>query len=71
MNINNSIDLSQMLSIVLPLIIIQLILMVIALVLCAKAEQTRGPKWMWILIILFGNMFGSIAFFIFGRRNEG
>lgn len=68
---NNSIDLSQMLSIVLPLIIIQLILMVIALVLCVRAEQTRGPKWMWILIIVFGNMLGSIAFFIFGRRNEG
>lgn len=66
---NDQLDMSQVLPIVAPLFVIQLILMVVALVLCAKAEQTRGPKWMWVLIILLGNMFGSIAFFIFGRRN--
>lgn len=65
----DDLDISQILSIVAPIIVIQLILMIIALVLCVKAEQTRGPKWVWILVILFGNMLGSIAFFIFGRRN--
>jgi nucleoside recognition membrane protein YjiH len=68
---NDQLVMSQVLPIVAPLFVIQLILMAVALVLCAKAEQTRGPKWMWVLIILLGNMFGSIAFFIFGRRNVG
>ncbi|WP_238403796.1 PLD nuclease N-terminal domain-containing protein [Paenibacillus paridis] len=66
-----SIDLSQILPIIAPIIVIQLILMVIALVLCAKAERTRGPKWVWVLIIIFVNIFGPIAFFIAGRRTDG
>ncbi|MGG1639509.1 PLD nuclease N-terminal domain-containing protein [Paenibacillus sp. FSL K6-3182] len=67
---NNQIELSDILPIIAPIIVIQLILMVIALVLCAKAESTRGPKLMWVLIIIFVNIFGPIAFFIAGRRNE-
>ncbi|MGO4349884.1 PLD nuclease N-terminal domain-containing protein [Paenibacillus sp. MCAF9] len=67
---NNQIELSEILPIIAPIIVIQLILMVIALVLCAKAESTRGPKLMWVLIIIFVNIFGPIAFFIAGRRNE-
>ncbi|OBZ08526.1 MULTISPECIES: PLD nuclease N-terminal domain-containing protein [Bacillales] len=66
----DQIELSQILPIVAPIIVIQLILMVIALILCMKAESTRGPKWMWALIIIFGNIIGPIAFFIAGRRNE-
>ncbi|OME71567.1 transcriptional regulator [Paenibacillus sp. FSL A5-0031] len=67
---NNQIELSDILPIIAPIIVIQLILMVIALVMCAKAESTRGPKLMWVLIIIFVNIFGPIAFFIAGRRNE-
>lgn len=67
---NNQIELSEILPIIAPIIVIQLILMVIALVLCVKAESTRGPKLMWVLIIIFVSIFGPIAFFIAGRRNE-
>lgn len=66
---NETIELSKIMAIVAPILVIQLILMVIALVLCAKAKETRGPKVMWILIIIFLNLVGSIAFFLFGRRN--
>lgn len=53
-----------------PLIVIQFILMTIALVSCARAESTNGPKWMWVLIIIVVNLFGPIAYFVFGRRNS-
>lgn len=56
--------------IVLPILLIQLILMIVALVDAAKIERTRGPKWMWVLLILFASMLGSVAYFIFGRRND-
>ncbi|CAM4336538.1 hypothetical protein FHS16_002656 [Paenibacillus endophyticus] len=68
---NESIVIADLLPILAPIIVIQLIIMTIALVLCAKAESTRGPKWVWVLIIIFINIFGPIAFFIAGRRNEG
>ncbi len=66
-------DLSQLshwLPILAPILIIQLILMILALSMCAKAEQTNGPKWLWVLIIIFVNLIGPIAFFIGGRRQE-
>lgn len=66
---NETLELSKMLGLILPIIILQLVLMIIALVLCVKAEDTRGPKVMWILIILFLQMLGPIAFLLFGRRN--
>lgn len=56
--------------IVLPILLIQLILMIVALIDVAKIERTKGPKWMWVLLILFASMLGPVAYFIFGRRND-
>ncbi|WP_379131412.1 PLD nuclease N-terminal domain-containing protein [Paenibacillus sp. sgz500958] len=52
-----------------PLLALQVLLAVIGLISLAKAEATRGPKWLWVLIILFGNILGSIIYFIVGRKN--
>ncbi|GGG16923.1 PLDc N-terminal domain-containing protein [Paenibacillus aceti] len=53
-----------------PIILLQLILVVIALVSLAraKAETIRGPKLLWVLIILGGSIIGSIAYFAMGRK---
>ncbi|GAB4580672.1 MAG: hypothetical protein Fur0022_34140 [Anaerolineales bacterium] len=53
-----------------PLLILQLILMVAALVDLARREQTRGPKWGWVLVILFVNLIGPIIYFVAGRQEE-
>jgi hypothetical protein len=50
-----------------PLIILQLILMIAALIDLARREQTRGPKWAWVLIILFVNIIGPLIYFVAGR----
>jgi hypothetical protein len=57
-------------NVILPVIIIQLILMVVALIDLSKIERTRGPKILWVLIILFGSLLGSVAYFVLGRRND-
>ncbi|MFC0393331.1 PLD nuclease N-terminal domain-containing protein [Paenibacillus mendelii] len=59
---------TQLWTILGPVLALQLLLMIIALVVCIRTEETRGPRWMWVLIILFGNLIGSILFFIFGRK---
>ncbi|OIJ14324.1 transcriptional regulator [Anaerobacillus alkalidiazotrophicus] len=56
-------------ALVTPLIVLQLILMVFALVSCAKQEETNGPKLMWVLIIIFVNLIGPILYFLLGRKN--
>jgi hypothetical protein len=53
-----------------PVLLIQLTLMIIALVDLVKREKTRGPKWLWALIILFVNLLGPIIYFVFGRQDE-
>lgn len=57
-------------ALVAPIIIIQVILMVIALIDLVRIEKTNGPKWMWALIIIIVNVLGPIAYFIIGRRNH-
>ncbi|MNY41431.1 Negative regulatory protein YxlE [compost metagenome] len=57
-------------AIVTPLLIVQLLLILVALINCLRAERTNGPKWMWALIIVFISVFGPIAYFVFGRRND-
>lgn len=51
-----------------PLFIIQLILIVVALIDLKKIHATNGPKWMWVLIILFVSTLGPIIYFIAGRK---
>jgi hypothetical protein len=53
-----------------PVVFVQLILLVVALLDLLKREKTRGPKWVWVLVILFVNLFGPIIYFVFGRDNE-
>ena len=57
-----------LLQIILPLLVLQLILLVTALVSLVKSEHINGPKWMWVLIILLFNIIGPVLFFIFGKK---
>lgn len=63
-------QLMRLLPLVIPLIIIQLGLMVVALLDLARREHTRGPKWLWAVIIIFGELIGPLAYFLFGRSDE-
>lgn len=62
--------LHQYLPYLIPVLIIQLILMVSALVDLIRREHTRGPKWVWVLVILFINYIGPIIYFVAGRKEE-
>lgn len=60
--------LKNWLLLIIPILALQLILMVTALVDLAKRERTRGPKWMWVLIIVLGELIGPIVYYIVGRE---
>jgi hypothetical protein len=51
-----------------PLLALQILLAVVGLISLARTEQVRGPKWMWVLLLVFGNLLGSIAYFTLGRK---
>lgn len=58
------------LPLIIPLFVIQLGLMVAGLVDLIKREKTRGPKWVWFLVVIFVNMIGPIIYFVVGREEE-
>lgn len=53
-----------------PIIILNLILVVFALVDCIRSPRVNGPKWAWILVILVINMIGPVLYFVLGRRRD-
>lgn len=63
-------QLMKLLPLLIPLFLIQLGLMIAALIDLIKREKTKGPKWVWILIVVFVNMIGPIIYFVIGREEE-
>ncbi len=62
-------ELVRMIPLLAPLLVIQLALMIAALVDWARRERTRGPKWVWLVVILLGSMVGSLVYFFIGRED--
>ncbi|WP_339174712.1 PLD nuclease N-terminal domain-containing protein [Solibacillus sp. FSL R5-0691] len=53
-----------------PLLVLQLVLAAVAIVDIVRSYETRGPKWVWVLVSLFVNTLGPIAYFLFGRKSQ-
>ncbi len=51
-----------------PVLLLQLGLMAAALLDLARRERTRGPRWVWVLVIVLVSTIGPIAYFAFGRE---
>ena len=69
----NEIDLQELtryIPLLIPLWIIQIGLMIVALWDLIKREQTRGPKLLWVLVIVFVNFIGPIIYLVIGRQDE-
>ncbi len=63
-------ELRDILPLLVPLLVIQLLLVIAALVDLARRQRTRGPKWAWALVILFVNLIGPIIYFLAAREDE-
>ena len=59
----------ELLPFLIPILILQLALMIFALVDLVRRERTKGPKWLWAIIIVFVNLLGPIVYFIIGRED--
>jgi len=62
-------QLIKFLPFIIPLVILQLILMVVALVDLSKRDKVRWlPKWLWLIIIIIGELVGPIVYLVAGRE---
>ena len=60
----------QYLPLLIPVVLIELALLITALVDLIRREKTRGPKWVWVLVIVLFNFIGPIVYFVAGRKEE-
>lgn len=64
-------ELNRYIPLLIPLVIIEITLLVIALIDLIRRENVRYfPKWVWAVIILILNFIGPIAYLILGRDEE-
>jgi len=61
-------QLKQYLPLLIPIALLELGLAIAALVDIFRREKTKGPKWVWVIVVLVFNLLGPIAYFIFGRN---
>jgi multisubunit Na+/H+ antiporter MnhG subunit len=61
-------NLSELIPFLIPIILLQIGLIIVALRDLIGRERTKGPKWAWVLIILFINLIGPIAYLLIGRE---
>jgi len=58
----------RILLLLIPVAVVQYGLMIAALVDVIRRERTRGPKWVWIVVVVVVNLIGPIVYFLFGRE---
>lgn len=64
-------ELSEMLPILLPLIVLDVLLAVFSLVHILRHPHVRyGNKWIWCAVVVVIQLFGPILYFIIGRGEE-
>jgi hypothetical protein len=61
-------ELIKLLPYLAPVILLQLGLQIYCLVDLARRAQTNGPKWLWAVIIILGELFGAIIYLVVGRK---
>ena len=68
-----NLELRTILLLAIPIIIIQLGLQIFALVDLARQPQERIKwfnKWVWVAIIVIGELLGPIVYFVLARKEE-
>ncbi len=61
---------SDVLPFLIPLLILELGLLIVALVDLLNRQKVRGDKLLWVLLIVVIGIVGPIIYFIFGRQKD-
>jgi hypothetical protein len=60
--------LTELLPFLVPILLLQIVLMVVALLDLVRRERTRGPKWVWAVVIVLFNILGPVIYLLAGRE---
>ena len=59
-----------MIAYLIPVLLLELVLLIVALADLRRRPRTNGPKWLWVLVIVLVQVLGPLLYFLFGRREE-
>lgn len=57
----------EILPLLVPLLLVWFILLVVGLMDLIPRQHTRGPKWVWYIVVICISTIGPILYFLFGR----
>jgi drug/metabolite transporter (DMT)-like permease len=63
-------ELSQYIPLLIPLFLLQLVLTAAALIDIFRNKRTKGPQWVWVLVVVFVATIGPIIYFLAGREES-
>ena len=63
-------DLAQYIPLLVPLFLLQLVLTAAALIDIFRHKRTKGPQWVWVLVVIFISTIGPIIYFLAGREES-
>jgi hypothetical protein len=58
----------QYIPFLIPVVLIELGLMIFALTDLIRRERTKGPKWMWAILIILVQIIGPVVYLLAGRE---
>jgi hypothetical protein len=67
-----SIDFAKLIPLLIPIILLQVGLQIAALVNLyhQPASNIKGSKWLWVAIIILGEIIGPVVYFLLARRES-
>ena len=68
MNTSISNTIMSYLPLLIPVVLVELGLLIFALVDLLRRERTKGPKWLWAVLIIFVQIIGPVIYLLVGRE---
>jgi len=60
----------EALPLVAPLLVVWLLMLIVGLADLIRRQHTRGPKWVWYLVVIFFSILGPTIYLLFGREES-
>ncbi len=60
----------ELLPFLIPILFLELILLVVALADLIRRDRVRGPKWLWVAVVVLFSILGPVLYLLLGRDEE-
>ena len=66
----NTDEFLDVLPLLVPLLLVWLVMLIAGLADLVRRQNTRGPKWVWVVVVICFSILGPVLYFLFGREEK-